>query len=498
MESGMTNESKQIPVGIDIGFRSWLSLQYPHQHNTVTDRDSRHADSRAHLGRKDVTMKTLSNLVLLSVLLVVTACGGHISPEATPTDSIKTIITHGTVVDGRGSEPIRDGIVVIVKDRITFVGRAVDYPDRAQAQVIDAHGGTILPGIIDAHVHGASDPAIRRKFLISGVTAVCDLGFPLDNMHQFNVDYLGQDPVARGFRAGPIITAPGGLPDAVLHEGINYEVATPDEARKAVVDLYNRGSDVIKVYLQQENNGVIFPMLSDEELDAIVEEAHAHGLLVHAHVTHASLLGMAVRAGVDVIEHVPMNITESEYKNISESQWQGFLESHDPLQVFFSELYPQYETQLEVMVKAGIVMVPTLDSYWDLYRASNPTRQEDVAMVILMGIVRRFHELGGDVGLGSDWIINTGAEAGMPAEEMEMLQAAGLTPMEVLEAGTRQSAYICGHGDELGILQSGRLADVIVVDGDPLEDLKAMSQVVLVIKDGEIAVNSEWKLPADE
>lgn len=443
-------------------------------------------------------MKTLRTLLLLSALLAVAACGGQISPGETPTGSSQTIITNGTVVDGRGSEPIRDGIVVIVEDRITFVGRASDYPDRTHAQVIDARGGTILPGIIDAHVHGASDPAIRREFLISGVTTVCDLGSPLDDMPQFDEGYLDQDPVARGFRAGPIITAPGGLPDAVLHEDVNYEVGTPDEARAAVVDLYNRGADVIKVYLQPEDNGATFPMLGEEELAAIVEEAHGHGLLVRAHVTHASLLGMAVRVGVDAIEHVPMNVTESEYQNISESQWQGFLESNDPLRVFFGELYPQHETQLEMMAQAGIVMVPTLDSYWDLYRASNPTRQEEVAIAIILGIVRRFHELGGVVGLGSDWIISIGTEPGMPVGEMELLLAAGLTPMDVIETSTRHSAYVCGHGGELGTLEPGRLADVIVVDGDPLEDLQAMSRVVLVIKNGEIAVISEGMLSADE
>lgn len=451
-----------------------------------------------HLGRKDVTVKMLRTLVLMSALMAAAACGGLVAPSDTPTGSSRTVITNGTVVDGSGSEPIRDGIVVIVENRIAFVGRASDYPDRTRVRFIDARGGTILPGIVDAHVHGAFDPGIRRKFLIRGVTSVCDLGSPLEDMPQFDEGYLNQEPVARGFHAGPIITAPGGLPGTVLHEDVNYEVETPDEAGAAVVDLYNRGADVIKVYLQPEDNGVTFPMLGEEELIAIVDEAHAHGLLVRAHVTHASLLGMAVRAGVDVMEHVPMNVTESEYQNISESQWQGFLESDDPLQVFFDELYPQHETQLEMMVQAGIVMVPTLDSYWNLYRASDQTRQEEAAMVVLMGIVRRFHELGGVVGLGSDYIPGTGMEVGMPVGEMKMLLSAGLTPMEVIEASTRHSASVCGHGDELGTLEPGKLADVIVVDGDPLEDLQAMSQVVLVIQNGEIVVISEGMLSTNE
>jgi len=432
------------------------------------------------------------------VLLLVAGCGEQASPGPTPVSSSQIIITNGTVVDGYGSEPIRDGIVVIVEDRIVFVGKASEYSDRTHAQVINARGGTILPGIIDAHVHGGSDPAIRREFLIGGVTAVCDLGFPLEAMARFDQDHLGQDLVARGFRAGPILTAPGGLPGAALHENVNYEVGTPDEARAAVVDLYNRGADVIKVYLHEEDGGVIYPMLGEEELAAIVEEAHARGLLVRAHASCASLLGMAVRAGVDTIEHVPANVTQAKYQSRSESQWHGFLQSNDPLQVFFAEIYPQYEAQLQTMVEAGIVMVPTLDSYKDLFQASNPTRQEEVGMAIVLGIVGRFHELGGIVALGTDYIIDTGMEAGMPVGEMEKLSMAGLTPMEVIEAGTRHSAYVCGHGDELGTLEPGKLADVIVVDGDPLQDLQAMSRVILVIKNGEIAVISEGMLSADE
>jgi imidazolonepropionase-like amidohydrolase len=436
-------------------------------------------------------LNTLEKLVLLTTLLSIAACGGQVSLRDTPARSGPIVITNGTVMDGRGSEPTRDGIVVIAGDRIRFVGMAADYEFPSNAQIIDAHGGTILPGIIDAHVHGASTPVIRRQFLVNGVTSVCDLGFPLKDMPEFGEDTLNQDPVARGFRAGPILTAPGGLPGAVLGREINYEVGTPDEARAAVIDLHQRGADFIKVYLQREDGGVEYPMLSDEQLAAIVDEAHARGLLVRAHGSYASLLDMALQAGVDIIEHVPANATQSEAQGISERQWQALLESNDPLQLYFTELYPQYESQLERMVEAGIVMVPTLDSYMDLYRDSTLTPQDETGIRIVLGIVRRFHDLGGKAALGTDFIIGEGKQPGMPLGEMEMLRAAGLTPMEVIEAGTRQAAIVCGHGSELGALAPGMLADVIAVDGDPLEDLQAMSRVVLVIKNGEIAVISK-------
>jgi imidazolonepropionase-like amidohydrolase len=127
----------------------------------------------------------------------------------------------------------------------------------------------------------------------------------------------------------------------------------------------------------------------------------------------------------------------------------------------------------------------------DLYRDSTLTPQDETGIRIVLGIVRRFHDLGGKAALGTDFIIGEGKQPGMPLGEMEMLRAAGLTPMEVIEAGTRQAAIVCGHGSELGALAPGMLADVIAVDGDPLEDLQAMSRVVLVIKNGEIAVISK-------
>jgi imidazolonepropionase-like amidohydrolase len=224
------------------------------------------------------------------------------------------------------------------------------------------------------------------------------------------------------------------------------------------------------------------------------------GLLVRAHVTYVSLFEMAVQAGVDTIEHVPVNQTQSEAQSISESQLQALFASNenDPLQVYFTELSPQYEAHLEEMVDAGITMVPTLDRpLRELYGFPDPTREQQIVIEIILGIVRRFHEQGGEIALGTDYNINSDSQSGMPVGEMEMLQAAGLTPMEVLEAGTRVSARVCGHGDELGTLETGKLADLIVVDGDPLEDVGAMSAVVLVIKGGEIAKISEGMLSAE-
>lgn len=92
--------------------------------------------------------------------------------------------------------------------------------------------------------------------------------------------------------------------------------------------------------------------------------------------------------------------------------------------------------------------------------------------------------------MGNDYG-NPGVSSGMPLEEMELLQRAGLSPMEVIQAATRHAAYVCGQGDELGTLESGKLADLIVVEGNPLEDLRAMDSVLYVVKGGEVAVSPD-------
>jgi imidazolonepropionase-like amidohydrolase len=387
------------------------------------------------------------------------------------------VITNGLVIDGTGADPIPDGLVALMGDRIVAIGHREDFAISGEAYVIDVKGGTILPGIINAHVHSTADPATRRfSFLLKGVTVTCDMGAPMESISQFEQeDATG--PSARGFRAGPIITAPNGYPD-VLRRGhrLNYEVANSDEARAAIVDLVNHGVDVIKIALEPGPPGISWPVLSSEEVKAIAEEAHERGMLVRAHVTRADQLEIALDARVDVIEHIPIPL-------LAEADWKAVTEDRDHF-----NLPAAYEAQLVRMITQQAVMVPTLsvtpavcNENW--YKM--PPEYQPLCGKLFLEVVRRFHALGGMVVLGNDYG-NPGAEPGIPMLEMQLLIQAGLTPMEVIQAGTSRAATVCGHGKELGTLELAKLADLIVVDGNPLKDIEAMSRVVVVIKDGEV------------
>jgi imidazolonepropionase-like amidohydrolase len=419
--------------------------------------------------------------------LALVACGGKPLPpypsavpspptlQAIPADAL--VIGNGLVIDGTGADPIPDGLVALSDTRIVAIGHKTDFAIPSEVDIIDAKGGTILPGIIDAHTHLTASPTTRRfSFLLEGVTATCDLGGPLESMSLFEQDDT-TGPSARGFYAGPMITAPGGYPDA---EGrghhFNYEVANPDEARAAVADLIQRGSDVIKIVLEPGPIGVSWPVLSPQEVKAILEEAHARGRLVRAHVTRADLLDVALDAGVDTIEHVPI-------PQLSEADWKVATDDKGHLR-----LPADYEAQLVRMVEQRVVMVPTLSVTpvicdMDWYRM--PPEYQPRCGELLLEVVRRFHELGGMVALGNDygtWRV----ELGMPLYEMQLLMQAGLSPMEVIQAGTDRAATVCGHGNELGTLEVGKLADLIIIDGNPLIDIEGMTRVVVVIKAGEV------------
>jgi len=143
---------------------------------------------------------------------------------------------------------------------------------------------------------------------------------------------------------------------------------------------------------------------------------------------------------------------------------------------------------LDRVVRQGIVMVPTLDgAVGTLFNKPDRSPLEQIVINLHVEAARRFHALGGNLALGNDFGGVPHVQPGMPLVEMELLLAAGLTPVEVIEASTSHAATVCGHGEDLGSLEVGKLADIIIVNGDPLKDLGAMDNVVAVIKGGAVA-----------
>jgi imidazolonepropionase-like amidohydrolase len=392
-------------------------------------------------------------------------------------------VVNGFVIDGSGAAPLEKGTILIKGNRILACGPKDRVEIPAGATIIDARGKSVLPGLIDSHVHNAFDPALRRRFLEIGITSVCDLGSPVARMELFARTEHEGEPVARGFKAGPILTAPGGLPDAVLKEDLNYEIGTIDQAKQAVPFLLKRGADVLKVYLEPAARGQSFPMLTENTLKALTETAHTNHLLVRAHVTKLASLPLALGAGVDVIEHLPK-------PNLSEASLTELIsKSQEPEKALYQALVvPEYESLFPRMIQGHIVLVPTLlADVGRFHLEDKATPWQKILARGALDLVGRYHTLGGTIALGTDFNPNNKPSRDILFREMDLLRAAGLSPMEVLVAATKNAALVSGHGHELGILASGYLADLVIIDGNPLEDPKAWKSLAVVIQNGRIA-----------
>ena len=237
--------------------------------------------------------------------------------------------------------------------------------------------------------------------------------------------------------AGPIVSVPDGYPVSYWGPGIDLAIASPEDAAKKVSALIEAGADIIKISLETG------PRLSQEEAEAIVVAAHKRGAPVTAHIGGTSYLAEGLAAGIDDAAH------------IATDRWPDEL--------------------LAQMVADDVYLVPTLAV---LSRACGQPGD-------CLDNLHRFVEAGGKIALGDDYG-NPGTTLGMPMRELELMQMAGMTPLQIIVAATQNSAHVCNLEKDLGTLEAGKIADVWVVGGDPLQDIHALTQVMLVIHNGVV------------
>jgi imidazolonepropionase-like amidohydrolase len=358
------------------------------------------------------------------------------------------VVSSGTLIDGTGAPPLSDAAVVVRGGRIIEVGRVGDVEVPPSATVIDVRGATILPGVFNAHVHSGYRQSSLEAWAHGGVTTVRDLCGPAQYAL---VDTLALNPrLARVIAAGPFITVPNGYP--IVPWGVTNAVPVtgPEHARAAVNQLVDQGADVIKIALESGGDfGQFIPTLSLQEAAAVVEAAHARGIPVSAHVTTSPDLPRALDAGVDDIAHMVVD-------------------------------YPSSELLARV-VRQGVVWVPTLE-LWRVVGYGHEPRA--------VANLRRFVEAGGTVSLGTDFDgYDAPFQLGMPVVEMELMLQAGMSPMQVIVSATRNAAHVSNRLADLGTVEVGKIADLIAVRGDPLQDIHAMAEVRLVLHSGVVIRN---------
>ncbi len=408
-------------------------------------------------------------------------------PAAAPPRAI--VLKAARLFDGRSEALQAPGVVVIRGDRIEAVGPAAAIP--AGAEVIDLGDATLLPGLIDAHTHlsfemtdnwpqmeldGLKKPipqlaleatAFVRRTLEAGVTTVRDVG----SWEQIDVGL--RNAIAQGAIQGPrMLVAVNGIgatgghcdvtgyrPGALGRDSADGVADGPDAVRAMVRRQVKLGADVIKICASggvlSEGDAVDSPQMTEAEMAAVVDEAHALGKKVAAHCHGATAAKRAVRAGVDSIEHGT------------------FLD----------------DEALLLMKAKGTTLVPTLYTVVSTKRLADggapasvveKARRADAA---IERTFRRAVQLGVRIGFGTDAAV---FPHGQNARELAQMVAWGMRPVDALRAATGSNAELLGVAETTGTLAPGRAADVIAAPGDPTRGIEAMERLVLVVKGGEV------------
>jgi imidazolonepropionase-like amidohydrolase len=418
------------------------------------------------------------------------------------------------VIDGTGQPPLADAVVLVRGNRIEAVGARASVKVPPGAQVIDLPGQTLMPGLIDTHSHlvnrsmfpslfggegqrraPATQQMVKmvrnaRVQLLCGITTLRQCGEPGMS------DVVLRDAIEAGIHVGPRIISGG--------EHIGRDTGTPATVRQKVREYFYAGAEWIKM-----THGDLTPTTAEippEVLEAGIDEAHRHGIKVTVHAVGrwGSAIRAAVEAGADNIEHAkPLteeivqlmlkhgtsaSLTPIAYVGWyprpevfdtmdrgvdNATEWMDYLDRQVAEHL---KAHPEFETADQPFF-SPISSVEGWRISRDMYQALATVRQQ----------YKRAHELGLPFSLGLD------ARFGGQAWQMEFLVKSGIPPMDVVRSATSVAAKLIGYGDRVGTVEAGKLADLIAVQGNPLQDMRAMRQIRFVMRDGVRYDTLSWR-----
>jgi imidazolonepropionase-like amidohydrolase len=410
-------------------------------------------------------------------------------------DKKTIVISNGTMIDGTGNSPIRNEAIVIQGNRIKSIGRLpgdLRLEDRDNVEIINATGQWIMPGLIDAHTHlsygnprvpgeargrGTTRPefntlrAARNAQIVlrSGVTSISVPG------GTWFTDVAIRDAIKLGLIEGPRVYCAGRM--IITYGSIEDEepswVGTPEHS---IGVLCNSAADMVTEVRRQCKHGVDFIKMADsrsgetqtiakEEIAAVVQEAHRRNARVAIHSRGSASTRAAAEAGVDWIMHTDLAT----------------------------------EADIEAVAKAGVRIVPTATFVARVLEIGREVGQEQIQIDLdrmkrnmdgLVNVLQRARALEIKVMCGTD----TGNYSWMPygkmhAKEAEILvRYGGYTPIEAITACTRDNAFAVGLENEVGVLETGKLADIVILKQNPLADIRVLqdpANLAMVIKDGK-------------
>ncbi len=446
---------------------------------------------------------------LSAVFVLLTICG--VTDRRADAQTPKRVaLVGGMLLTGYEVQPVHHAAILIEGNMIVAAGPASEIKIPADAQIIDSSGRTMMPGLIETHAHlitlghgnyatwfpwiaaHGGDQKLRqvmetaaKELLWAGVTTAVDLGAPL----QPSLDI--RDRINKGQIVGPHMLMSGPWisrnETGAMQEGFGgVNITTPEGASAQVEKLAAAGVDTIKAHAG----------LTLDDYKAIVKAAHAHALKVQAHVYAERDTRNALEAGIDILTHVGSAGTAPPY---SVDLIRDIVNAGRPVVVTAAHrswIYPDtaaFPERLQNPVLKELYppdiyeeIQNSLKNWWTLGYFARTDRE----MLYRERGVKQFIESGAVMGMGTD----SGTPMNFHSEslwrEIKVHVDMGMTPSRAIGAATRVNAQIIGKGREAGTIEPGKHADIIVVEGNPLFDIVALSRVAMVMKDGVLYKNA--------
>jgi imidazolonepropionase-like amidohydrolase len=435
----------------------------------------------------------------------------------------RVLITGGSIIDGTGkNEPLENAAIAVQGDRIIHIGKAEDVGKFSRAKIIDASGKTIMPGMVESHFHmfldteyasGAqSDIDITRPaqwMILSAVRACamalkCGYTSVVGAGSGHNIDFWVKQAVDKGIFSGPRIipssreiTSTGGYTDWAPSwwprvDGLGLVADGPQETLKAARKVMKDGAQIVKIYPSGDGGfiGKYHPYFHDcrrerevmtfEEIDSLAQEVRRWNRLSMAHCRNSTAVRNCLAAGVNIINH-------SSY--LTEECW---------------KLYKE---------KPPLAVCPALGFVWFLNRQDwgNPEYQKEAgyeeeyaSCVENMG---KLHKIGIRIVPGGDYG-QSDIPHGLYAKDLELfVKDVGFSPLETISMATKNGSYLMRMENEIGTLEVGKKADLLLVDGNPLDDITILqdrSKIAIVLKDGKVVasrgktLSPDWDMLEDE
>jgi imidazolonepropionase-like amidohydrolase len=397
----------------------------------------------------------------------------EVNSVAQPNATNVVAIVGATLIDGRGGAPLMDAVVIVRGEKIVAVGNRTAVSIPAGAEVIEAKGLTLLPGLIDSHFHIDGDDPLPALYLRHGITSVRDPG---QWTEAYDVARKGPAPVPRLFLCGPHLDSP---PPAYPTD--SFIVRDPEETRIAVNRFADEGASAIKVYYR-------LPLAL---IRVAVETAHARGLPVTSHLEIVDATD-AIRAGIDGVEHATSFGTALLPLREAEKYRQAVLADNNARREGRYRVWstvdldsPRAGAVFKLIVERGTVVSPTLAVFERQPGDKGTTEMHVHAFKQMEAFVGHAFRAGAHVVVGSHSDVPHAKRGWAYQRELELLVESGLTPMQAIVAGTMENARFFHASDRLGSIEPDKLADLVLVEGNPASNISDMRRVKRVMLNGE-------------